>query len=164
MGHQCPGNGCRQIRCGRAQDSGHADEGAAQRREKQRADVGRPIAVVFAHRAFNHIVEHGHTFFDEHLTSAGALLQAFTQHNRRNAEQQHDHKGRDCRLGDADAAEQRYGKVDFRTIHGVVSPSFFVGSDSSLRKNSISFRLTCAKSSGRMVASGSQNFARNNKM
>ena len=81
------------------------------------------------------------------------------------AKQQHDNKRRDRRLCDADAAEQRDGKVDFRTIHGVESPSFvFCAAWESGRKKSMSLMQNCAKSSGRMAASGSHSSARNSRI
>ena len=103
--------------------------------------------------------------FDEHLTAAWPLLQVTAQHDRRYAKQQHDNKRRDRRLCDADAAEQRDGKVDFRTIHGVESPSFvFCAAWGSGRKKSMSLMQICAKSSGRMAASGSHSSARNSRI
>ena len=163
--HQRPSHRRGQISRRRAEGARHADERTADGTEEQRADVGCPITVVLAHRAFDHVIEHRHAFFDEHLTAAWPLLQVTAQHDRRYAKQQHDNKRRDRRLCDADAAEQRDGKVDFRTIHGVESPSFvFCAAWESGRKKSMSLMQICAKSSGRMAASGSHSSARNSRI
>ena len=61
-GHQRPSDGGGKMRRGRAQDAGHANECTKQRRQEQRADIGRPVSVVLAHGVLDHAVEHGNTF------------------------------------------------------------------------------------------------------
>ena len=129
------------------------------------ADAAKQKAADLEKEYADHVIEHRHAFFNEHLTAAWPLLQVTAQHDRCYAKQQHDNKRRDRRLCDADAAEQRDGKVDFRTIHGVESPSFvFCAAWESGRKKSMSLMQNCAKSSGRMAASGSHSSARNSRI